>query len=179
MKRCVFAIGDLHLSGAVNKPMDVFGSQWIHHWDRIQEDWRKRVGPKDIVLATFSRISSSFLLDGIAYCGTRGWIHPGTKDFGEHDTKIYKRELQRLKLSLDHANRSADSRIVLLHYPPFGEGGRITDAVRILEQYQLSHVVYGHLHGEGTRDAFEGEYKGTRYHLVSCDHIGFRLKRIA
>ena len=230
MKRCVFAIGDLHLSGAVNKPMDVFGSQWIHHWDRIQEDWRKRVGQEDIVLipgdiswamkledaepdllsigrlpgekimirgnhdywwSSLSRLRSilppavhvlqndSFLLDGIAYCGTRGWIHPGTKDFGEHDTKIYKRELQRLKLSLDHANRSADSRIVLLHYPPFGEGGRITDAVRILEQYQPSHVVYGHLHGEGTRDAFEGEYKGTRYHLVSCDHIGFRLKRIA
>ncbi len=33
-------------------------------------------------------------------CGTRGWRIPGNKDFKPEDEKIYLRELERLKLSL-------------------------------------------------------------------------------
>ncbi len=47
---CLFAIGDLHLSGGGDKPMDVFGPQWDRHFLRISEDWRSRVGPEDTVL---------------------------------------------------------------------------------------------------------------------------------
>ena len=46
----IYAIGDLHLSSAVNKPMDVFGGHWTDHWTKIKEDWISRVGPEDIVL---------------------------------------------------------------------------------------------------------------------------------
>ena len=31
----IFAIGDLHLPGGDKKPMDVFGSHWEHHFERI------------------------------------------------------------------------------------------------------------------------------------------------
>ncbi len=37
----VFAIGDLHLSLARPKPMDVFGPHWSDHWPRIRENWEK------------------------------------------------------------------------------------------------------------------------------------------
>ena len=30
----VFSISDLHLSGAADKPMDVFGAGWENHLDR-------------------------------------------------------------------------------------------------------------------------------------------------
>lgn len=30
--------------------MDVFGSHWEHHFERICADWRSRVKPEDIVL---------------------------------------------------------------------------------------------------------------------------------
>ncbi len=46
----LFAIGDLHLSGGGDKPMDVFGSQWDRHFFRIAENWRARVREEDTVL---------------------------------------------------------------------------------------------------------------------------------
>ena len=225
----IYAIGDLHLPGMSNKPMDIFGSHWSNHWRRIQEDWMARVRQEDIVLipgdiswamrleeagsdldsigslpgekilirgnhdywwSSLSKVRSilpptvhalqndSLSMGGYTFCGTRGWINPGMKDFGEHDAKIYSRELQRLELSLDSAGPAGKDRIVLLHYPPFDEQGRATEVVQLLEQYKPSHVVYGHLHGEGTKFAFEGMYDDTLYHLVSCDYIGFRLKQI-
>lgn len=46
----LYAIGDLHLPGGDDKPMDVFGNQWEGHFERISEDWRARVGADDVVL---------------------------------------------------------------------------------------------------------------------------------
>lgn len=47
---CLFAIGDLHLPGGDDKPMDVFDPQWNGHFFRISEDWQARVKPEDTVL---------------------------------------------------------------------------------------------------------------------------------
>ena len=41
----LFAIGDLHLSGGAEKPMNVFGDQWEGHFERISADWKNRVSP--------------------------------------------------------------------------------------------------------------------------------------
>ena len=47
----LFAIGDLHLSGnPPKKPMEVFGSRWKNHWQRIAADWKSRVSDDDVVL---------------------------------------------------------------------------------------------------------------------------------
>ena len=46
----IYAIGDLHLPGGADKPMNVFGSQWEGHFSRISADWRERVTPEDTVL---------------------------------------------------------------------------------------------------------------------------------
>ncbi len=46
----IFAISDLHLSGFKPKPMDIFGDNWIGHWDKIRDDWNEKVDEKDIVL---------------------------------------------------------------------------------------------------------------------------------
>ena len=46
----VFAIGDLHLSGGQNKPMDIFGERWADHAERIFSSWRERVSEEDCVL---------------------------------------------------------------------------------------------------------------------------------
>src|SRR5205823_4273719 len=46
----VFGISDLHLSFASNKPMDRFGDIWIRHWEKIERNWRDRVGTDDLVL---------------------------------------------------------------------------------------------------------------------------------
>ncbi len=46
----VFAISDLHLSGLADKPMDIFGSNWEGHFDKICADWRGKVSDDDVVL---------------------------------------------------------------------------------------------------------------------------------
>ena len=46
----IYAIGDLHLPGGADKPMNVFGAHWEGHFDRIRQDWREKVGPEDVVL---------------------------------------------------------------------------------------------------------------------------------
>lgn len=46
----LFAIGDLHLPGGDDKPMDVFGQHWEGHFERISQDWRERVSREDVVL---------------------------------------------------------------------------------------------------------------------------------
>lgn len=46
----IFSISDLHLSGLTDKPMDVFGGGWENHFEKIKEDWRKKVSDEDIVL---------------------------------------------------------------------------------------------------------------------------------
>lgn len=46
----VFSISDLHLSGAADKPMDVFGAGWENHFEKIKSDWREKVSDEDTVL---------------------------------------------------------------------------------------------------------------------------------
>lgn len=46
----IFAIGDLHLPGGDNKPMDIFGAHWEGHFSRIAQDWQEKVAADDLVL---------------------------------------------------------------------------------------------------------------------------------
>lgn len=45
----LFAIGDLHLSLSVEKPMDIF-SGWHGYTERLCESWRSRITPEDTVV---------------------------------------------------------------------------------------------------------------------------------
>lgn len=48
----LYAMGDLHLSSAVDKPMDVFGSEWKNHVKRIEKNWKKKVKQEDTIVLT-------------------------------------------------------------------------------------------------------------------------------
>lgn len=48
----IFAIGDLHLSFAQNKPMDIFGANWIKHEEKLLANWLATVSDEDTVLLT-------------------------------------------------------------------------------------------------------------------------------
>ncbi|MBN2712697.1 MAG: metallophosphoesterase [Planctomycetes bacterium] len=50
MTHKIFALSDLHLSMAFDKPMDVFGDNWLNHPEKIACNWRANVGEDDIVL---------------------------------------------------------------------------------------------------------------------------------
>ncbi|MCQ2602332.1 MAG: metallophosphoesterase [Clostridia bacterium] len=46
----VYAISDLHLSTAVEKPMDIFGDGWQNHFEKISANWKSKVTDDDVVL---------------------------------------------------------------------------------------------------------------------------------
>lgn len=122
-----------------------------------------------------------YAIRGLAICGTRGWILPGSESFQKEDDKIYQRELRRLERSLKLASDDPTVKdiVVALHYPPIQPYSKDNEMVRLLKQYQIKHVVYGHLHDEGSWGfAIKGPFEGIHYHLVSVDYLGFGVKEI-
>mgnify|MGYP000483504263 CR=1 FL=1 len=110
---------------------------------------------------------------GVAVCGTRGWICPGTEGFDEHDAKIYNRELLRLEFSLEEAKKAgARTIIAALHYPPTNDKMQGSGFTDMLESYGVKICIYGHLHGKDAfRNGIKGVFNGIEYRLVSLDYI--------
>ena len=46
----IFGISDLHLDSKKEKPMDIFGENWIDHDKKIFDSWKESVSDDDIVL---------------------------------------------------------------------------------------------------------------------------------
>lgn len=109
--------------------------------------------------------------DGYAICGTRGWFYEEERS-GEHDEKVFKRELMRLEASLKSAGDL--HKIVFLHYPPKYKGYECQEILDLLKRYDVRQCYYGHLHGASHGLAMEGQWDGIEYHLVSADKLGFR-----
>ena len=228
----VFAIADLHLPGGSDKPMDIFGSQWDRHFETICANWRRNVGPDDIVLIpgdiswamqlvqavpdlrniaglpgrkvllrgnhdywwrSVSRVreclpegmyavqNDALALDGFTFCGTRGWIFPTVANpLEEQDEKIYRREVIRLRISLEAAVKvgTTDPVVAMTHFPPLPADGEETEFSRLFSVFGVRDVVYGHLHGPAIKNGFTGARGGVRYHLASCDAIGFSPVRV-
>ena len=110
-----------------------------------------------------------------AICGSRGWLCPGHEGFNAlKDEKIYQREIQRLTLSLDSAQRAGYGQIIVaLHYPPTNGRHEESGFTTLFTKYPVKTCVYGHLHGPAHAAALEGEWRGIMYHLVSADAVDF------
>ena len=113
--------------------------------------------------------------DGYAICGTRGWFYEEERS-GQHDEKVFKRELIRLESSLISAGEKP--KIVFLHYPPRYKGYQCNEILDLLKKYDVRRCFYGHLHGASHGLTMEGLWDGVEYHLVSADYIDFTPVRV-
>jgi predicted phosphohydrolase len=226
----LFAIGDLHLGMAVDKPMHVFGKYWDRHPQKIQFYWENQIDENDMILIpgdiswamhleeaivdlrwlnnlpgkkilikgnhdywwksitkmnelfrNIHFLQNSFLTyKEYAICGSRGWICPNDNRFDQQDLKIYKRELHRIRLSLDKAVKAGYSNfIVMTHYPPTNDKLEPSGFTEIYEHYGVKKVIYAHLHGKDSfKGGLQGEHNGIFYYLTSCDYLGFNPLKI-
>ncbi|SHJ34057.1 hypothetical protein SAMN02745975_01867 [Geosporobacter subterraneus DSM 17957] len=226
----IYVIGDLHLSGSVEKPMGVFGLHWENHHEKIEYHWKAQVRDEDLVLVPgdiswamrleeamidlqwihqlpgkkvllrgnhdywwgsvtklnhlfqnmFFLQNNSFQFGDYSICGTRGWLCANPYKFDAQDEKVYNRELQRLKLSLESTKGTGKNKIIVMtHYPPTNDKMEPSGFTEIYEAYGVEKVVYGHLHGsDGFRGALQGIHKGVQYYLTSCDFLDFKPLRI-
>jgi len=100
--------------------------------------------------------------------GSRGWLEP---DGTEENDKIYAREVLRIKMSLDDADKKRapkDRLVVMTHYPPFG-AKLSTPVTELIAAYHPDAVVYGHIHGKYYKKDVKTVIGGIPYYLTSCD----------
>lgn len=226
----LYAIGDLHLSNSVDKPMNIFGDNWENHEQKIIQNWIETVKEDDTVLilgdtswainlqeamsdldiinnlsgekifikgnhdywwTTVTGLNKlydnmNFLQTNFyeykeyAICGGRGWMCPNSTKFDENDEKIYKREENRIRLSLESAKKKGYEKIIVItHYPPTND--KLEDSIftKLFEEYNVEKVIYGHLHGkESFKMGLKGIRNGVEYILASCDYTDFKLIKI-
>ena len=108
--------------------------------------------------------------EGFAICGTRGWFFEEERS-GQHDEKVFKRELIRLEASLKSAGDFP--KIVFLHYPPKYKGYECPEILELLKKYDVQRCFYGHLHGGSHGLAMEGVWDGIDFRLVAADKLNF------
>lgn len=104
--------------------------------------------------------------------GTRGWVCPGHDQFSPEDERIYKREVERLRLSLQAARKLGDRLILMLHYPPTNAFGHPSGFTQLIEEFAPEQVVYGHLHGVNP-DRLIRQWSGIPLHCVAADVVRF------
>lgn len=137
--------------------------------------WWSSVNKLNKLYSNFFFLQNNFYsYKDYAICGSRGWISEGSEKFTSSDEKIYKREILRLRMSLDAAKKSGFEKIiVMIHYPPVNEKGEKSLFTELFEEYKVETVLYGHLHGRALKNAFTGVHNGINYILTSGDFLDF------
>jgi uncharacterized protein len=122
--------------------------------------------------------NDAVLVSGVVVAGTRGWLTPGSFEFGPEDERIYRREVERLRLSLEAAAKlSGAATLVMLHYPPTNARLEPSSFTELLTAARPDAVVFGHVHGEAP-DALLPDLGGVPVHFVAADALRFYPKLI-
>ena len=137
--------------------------------------WNSISAVRKILPKNFYAIQNDALKFGeFIVCGTRLWNLPyDNKKFTEEDDKIFKRELIRLRLTLEAAKKlqtDSEKIICMLHYPPYTSKEEDNEITAMLEEFKVDAVVYGHIHAY-LKQNLVLEKHGVKYFLTSCDII--------
>ncbi|WP_309571366.1 metallophosphoesterase [Deinococcus sp.] len=123
-------------------------------------------------------VNDAVRVGNVVVCGTRGWLTPGYEPLGEDDTRLLMREAERLKLSVQAAERlrqPGDHLILMLHYPPATSPYPPNPLSRVIEDARPDLIVYGHLHGVPVERSMR-HVVGIPAHLVAADVLKFSPK---
>ena len=107
-----------------------------------------------------------------AVCGTRGWFYDA--ELSGEDRTVLLREVGRLNMSLDAAEKTGLEPVVFLHYPPLYAQSVCEEMMDVLRERNIKKCYYGHIHGNAAaQKAVTGNYDGIRFSLIACDYIHF------
>lgn len=111
----------------------------------------------------------------IIICGTRGWVIPeSTKEWSVEDEKIYKREIERLRLTLNSMQKireDGDIVLCMMHFPPFDFEHKDSEFTKLLEEYSVDKCVYGHLHNTRGKCPIRVKKNEIEYIFASTDAL--------
>lgn len=222
----IWAISDLHLSFACDKPMDVFGGTWENYTDKIEQNWKEVVSQDDVVLVggdiswaikleeaqtdldwieklpgkkiiikgnheywwkSISKVrqicpksiwaiqnDAIRVAQNVLVCGIRGWTVPEHgKQLEKEDQKLYDREVERLKITLDNMEKLRepdDTVICMIHFPPYNMAKEDSNFTNLFEQHKVDKVIFGHLHGKVVNIDDKYIKNGIEYYFTAIDH---------
>ena len=131
----------------------------------------RKILPKNF----FAIQNDAIKIENSIFCGTRGWILPD-ENFSIENKKIFDREVLRLEMTLKKAQslRENNEKVYcMLHYPPmyYKKDSLFS---QLLEKYNVSKVIYGHLHAKKNPELFYIK-NGIEYFLTSCDLVKHKL----
>lgn len=137
--------------------------------------WKSISSVREILPPSIMAIQNDAIkIENMIFCGTRGWTVPEKdKELEPEDLKIYKREVERLKLTLMFAKnlrKEGDKVVAMIHFPPFNTDKEESDFTKLFEEYDVDVVIFGHLHGYTKCDKVS-EIGSVKYYFASCDHI--------
>ena len=92
----------------------------------------------------------------------------------KNDEKIFYKELERLKLSLNAMNKEAKYKICMLHYPPTGPSHQDTPITKLMDDHAIDLCIYGHLHNLKKDAPVNFTKNTTRYACTSCDLLDYQ-----
>ncbi len=130
-------------------------------------------------MSTISMLhNNAYPFGNFVICGSRGWLSPDDPDFTGEDQKVFTREIERLKMSLNEGVRLGGEIIAMLHYPPFDQRHNPNAFAEMLQDYGVKTCVYGHIHGKANPQYRLEWISGIRYQLISADFLEFRPVRL-
>lgn len=137
--------------------------------------WKSISSVRSILPSSIMAIQNDAIkIDKYIFCGTRGWIIPEQCNKPtEEDIKIFNREVERLKLTLMSAKtlrEDGDIIVAMIHFPPFGVTNFETEFTKLFEEYGVSAVIFGHIHGK-TNCPVVCKRNDITYYFTACDHI--------
>lgn len=144
--------------------------------------WKSISAVRKVLPENFYAIQNDAIkFDNFIVCGTRLWNLPDTnKPLSPEDDKIYKRELLRLEMTLQNAQKlqtNGEKIVCMLHYPPYTFKEEDNEVTALIEKYGVYAVVYGHIHAYCKQNLILNK-NGVTYYLTSCDIVANKLIEI-
>ncbi len=131
----IWTLSDLHLSfGTPNKNMDVFGDKWLHHPEKIKENWLRLVRNEDLVLIAGDiswGLKQGEVLPDLA------WINllPGTKLMSKGNHDLWWKSASKVRAMLPPS-------IHIIHNDAFTINGVTIGGARLWDHPDLNYYKY-------------------------------------
>ena len=161
----IFLKGNHDLYWATQKKMDDFVSQ--HGYKTLTFLFNNACETENFIIA-----------------GTRGWYSDEREKVSDNaeNEKIIKREVGRLKISLDKAKKLQEKILeeqgiqkeilAFLHFPAVFPGYICDEIVYTLWQYDIKRCYYGHIHANYDVPS-KIEYSDISFYITSADYLNF------
>lgn len=138
------------------------------YWWTTLNKLNKFVDSNDIKNVKFLH-NNFYSMGEYTICGTRYWSYD---EDTEDNAKIFNRELERAKISLEAAKKAyPENKIIFVtHYPPD------ENIINLVKTYNVKYWIYGHIHSNYEENLVK--INGIETYLTSSDYLGFKPLKI-